>query len=397
MKGFNRWFTRLFISEAESTTSESGRAKYGIFSGWVSIVLNLFLGGIKIILGLVTGSIALIAESFHTIADSITSVIIVVSFSISRKPSDAEHPYGHGRAEHIAALVLAVLLIVISIEFFHTSVDRIRAPKQLNISILAISVIAISIFLKEWLARFSTDIANIIDSRSVKADAWHHRSDAIASLFVIIAMVGARLGYLWLDGIMGILVAFIIGVAGIKILKDAADRLIGEQPSRELLEKIYTLARSVDGVLNVHDVSIHSYGSTKMISLHAQVEQSLSPMDAHHIAETIETGINEEVESARTVVHIDPVDYSSPLIRNVVDEIKAFRSENADVVAFHDVRVRCDNNEKIIEFDFATKKGSTRESDENLKNALSERLKKKFPGYATRIEVDPDYFYQRPK
>jgi cation diffusion facilitator family transporter len=397
MNRFDKWLTGLFVNPNESTTTEVGKAKYGILGGWMGIVVSIILGVVKVALGMTTGSIALIAEAFHSIADAVTSIVVVVFFRISRKPSDAEHPYGHGRAEYIATLVLAVLLIVLSIEFFHTSVDRIREPQKVNVSVIAIVVITLSIFMKEWLARYEEAIGRMINSDSLKADAWHSRSDAVASLFVIVAMIGSWYGYLYLDGIMGIAVALIIGFAGFKILKDAADRLIGEQPSRETIEKIYETAQSVKGVLNVHDVSVHSYGTTKMISLHAQVQQTISPIDAHRIAENIEMSIEGKFDSSRTVVHIDPVDYSSPLVREVVEEIKLFRAEHEDIVAFHDVRVQSEGDERIIELDFASRKGTAHEEDERLKLLLSERLRGKFPGFKTRIDVDPDYFYQRPK
>ena len=397
MNKFNRWLTRLFVHEHESTATEEGKSKYGVLGGWIGVIVSIVLGVLKVILGMMTGSIALIAEAFHSIADAVTSVVVVIFFKISCRPPDEEHPFGHGRAEYIAALVLAVLLIVISIEFFHESIDRIREPQPVTITAFVIIVVLLSIFMKEWLARYQEALGRMIDSGSLKADAWHSRSDAIASLLVIVAMVGVKLGYTLSDGIMGLLVALIIGIAGFKILKDASDRLIGIQPSKEILEKIYSIARPVKGVLNVHDVSVHSYGLRKMISLHAQVEDSISMIDAHRIAEEIETAINSRLESARTTVHIDPVDYSSPLIHKVVDEIKAFRTEHPDVITFHDVRVKYVKNEKIIELDLSIKQGLAHKIEESLECALSERLKEKFPGYTTRIDIDPDYFYQRPK
>ncbi len=397
MRSLVLWLSRWFISDHENTADIDVRNRYGLFAGWLSILVNLALFAAKIILGFLSGSISLIADAFHTLLDAVTSVVVVVSFSIMRKPSDDRHPYGHGRAEYIGALILALLLIVMGIEFFRSSFYRIFVPKKLDITYLAIAVVTLTLIVKELLGRFTNVIAQLIDSDALKADSWHHRSDAISSIFVIAAMVAGRFGAYWLDGVMGIAVAAIIAFLGVKIFKDAADRLLGDRPSKELLKSIYTTAKSVEGVLDIHDISVHSYGPTKMISLHAQVEDSISATQAHMIAEKIENKMNAQINSTRTVVHIDPQKVSSPLVDRIVREIKSFRNENPRIVSFHDVRIRGDGNNKVIEVDLAISKGTSREIAEQLKSGLSSRLAEKFPGYTTRIDIDPDYFYQKPK
>ncbi len=389
--------SRLFIPHNINTADESVRSRFGLLAGWVSIVVNLILFAVKIALGFISGSISLIADAFHTASDAITSVVVVASFDISRRPPDDRHPYGHGRAEYIGGLILAMLLIIIGIEFFRTSFHRLLVPRKLNVTYITIVAVSLTIIVKELMARFSNVIAKLINSDSLRADSWHHRSDAISSLFVIVAIVGGKFGINRLDGAMGIAVAAIMAVVGIKVFKNAANTLIGARPSRELLEEIFSAGMSVNGVLSVHDISVHSYGSTKMISLHAQVAQSVAPLEAHRIAEEIEHTINSKLESVHTVVHIDPVDLSRRIILEITEEINSFKSENPEVLAFHDLRVSAERNGKIIDLDLATGKGTPRDVVEKLKSRLSTRLAEKFPGYKVNIDVDPDFFYQKPK
>lgn len=397
MKKLTLWFCHFFVPDHENVSSARVRTRYGLLSGWVSIFVNLVLFTAKLALGLLSGSISLLADAFHTLTDAVTSIIVVFSFQISSRPSDDKHPYGHGRAEHIGALILAALLIVIGVEFFRSSLRKMMNPGELDVTYITVAVVIISIVVKELLGRFTDVIAKLIDSDALRADSWHHRTDAISSLFVLVAIVGAMFRIYWLDGVMGIAVAVFLGVLGVKVFKDAADRLLGDRPSDEMINEIFSMAASVDGVLNVHDISVHMYGATKMFSLHAQVAHTVSTIHAHEIAEKIQNTIDAHFESAHTVVHIDPVDVSSEAISSVVEEIESFSTTRTEIVSFHDVRITEDAGKKVIDLDLAIQKGTPDDVVLKLKSDLSARLGRKFPQYAARIEVDPDFFYQKPE
>ncbi len=397
MKKLTLWLCHFFVPDHENVSSVRVRTRYGLLSGWVSIFVNLVLFAAKLALGLLSGSISLLADAFHTLTDAVTSIIVVFSFQISSRPSDAKHPYGHGRAEHIGALVLAALLIVIGVEFFRSSLRKMMNPGELDVTYITVAVVIITIVVKELLGRFTDVIAKLIDSDALRADSWHHRTDAISSLFVLVAIVGAIFGRHWLDGVMGIAVAAFLAVLGVKVFKDAADRLLGDRPSDEMISEIFSMAASVDGVLNVHDISVHMYGVTKMFSLHAQVAHTVSTIQAHEIAEKIQNTIDAHFEAAHTVVHIDPVDVSSEAVGSVVEEIKSFSRTRTEIVSFHDVRITEDAGKKVIDLDLAIQKGTPDDVVLKLKSDLSARLGRKFPQYAARIEVDPDFFYQKPE
>lgn len=282
----------------------SERARYGILEAWVSIIGNSILGLIKITLGVITNSIALIADAFHTLGDTVTSVIVLLGFRAAKQPSDIKHPYGHGRAESIATLIIAILLIIVGVEFIHVAIDRLRTPLEIkNITWLIIAML-ISVAFKEWLTRFSLRLAKLINSDMLRADAWHHRSDVYASVLVIVAAIGSKMGYPRLDGFFALIIAGIIIWVGFGLAKSMVSSLIGEAPSRELVNQIITTATAIKGVKGIHGIEIHDYGQTKVCSVHIEVIPSLSTAQSHEIANTVENALKEKL-GLTTVVHVD--------------------------------------------------------------------------------------------
>lgn len=190
MKHFVRFLVKKWIRDWEDIHDQDVRSLYGSLEGWVSIVVNFFLFLLKGVFGFISGSVSLIADAFHTLSDVSTSIVILVSFRISKRPSDASHPFGHGRMEAIAAVIVAVLLLATGIEIFKGALDRIIHPRSFNASWLVICIIASTVIIKELLAQFSRVLAQMIKSATLEADFWHHRTDAISSILVILAFIG---------------------------------------------------------------------------------------------------------------------------------------------------------------------------------------------------------------
>jgi len=280
------------------------RARYGLLEAWVSIIGNSILGLIKIVLGIITNSIALVADAFHTLGDTVTSIIVLFGFRAAKQPSDLKHPYGHGRVESIATLIIAILLIIVGVEFIHVAIDRLRAPLEIKNINLVIIVMLISAAFKEWLTRFSLHLAKLINSDMLRADAWHHRSDVYASLMVMLAAGGARIGYPGLDGFFALIIAGIIIWTGFSLAKSMISLLIGEAPPGELVNQVITTATAIKGVKGIHGIEIHDYGQTKVCSVHIEVIPSLSTAQSHGIANTVENVLKEKL-GLTTVVHVD--------------------------------------------------------------------------------------------
>jgi len=279
---------------------------YGYFEGWLSIFINSFLFFWKYYFGVITGSIALKTDAFHTLSDVVTSGLVILGFYISRKPPDEKHPFGHGRSEKISSIIMATLLIVVAYEFFVASFKKFISPTTVKINLLAILVLVISIFFKEFL--YSTSIVLYKKSKyhSLKADAWHHRSDSFATFFVIVGFFIFKFGLMKLDGILGMLISLLIGYTGFSLIKEVGSILIGETPSLELRKKIEEIVKEVGGE-GLHHIHIHDYSGKLEITLHIRMKSHSTLEDTHKFATLIETSIQKQIPNCNVTVHCEPV------------------------------------------------------------------------------------------
>ena len=300
------FLAKLFIKNYQAIQLPLVRSRYGILEGLLSIIVNSILGIVKIILAIYSGSIALLADAIHALSDMVTSFIIVISFVIGKKPSDREHPFGHGRVEQIAALIIAVLISVSGFELIKSSVNRIIEPLPVKLSSMIIMILILTIFIKELLGRISKYYGTKIQSMALDTESWHHRTDAISSVIVIFALVASYYGLIAADGVIGTFIGLFIIYLGIDIAKRTGSQLLGTRPTAELFSKVETLAKGTDNVLAIHDMICHEYGPRKVISFHLEVPSHLKLSEAHTIAEKIEDKIRDKLQIKATV-HLDPV------------------------------------------------------------------------------------------
>lgn len=364
------------------------RARFGCLEGWISLSVNLLLFIVKMILGGMTASISIIADAVHTVSDVATSAVVIWGFKVAKKPADAEHPFGHGRMENIAALIIAVLLCVIGIEILQTSLMRIAQPREVKGNLLVIIVLMVSIVIKEWLARFSFSLAKKIKSSTLFADAWHHRSDAISTVLVIGAMIGSMYGIFQLDALFGAFVALYIIYTGVKLIKEATVDLLGRAADKKMQDDIKHIARSVEGVEGVHDVVVHDYGNFKAISLHVEVEAMLDSLSAHKIATSVEVQIARAIKSS-PIVHIDlkkghrkKSSRNSKLLENVVRRIP-------QIINFHGVEILSNESGDFLTLHIVLSKSMTIENSHALVHNLQGLLSEHFENYKINIHVEP--------
>lgn len=286
---------------------KSEHKKLAYFEGWISIVVNVVLFALKFWAGFVTGSIAMMADAWHTLSDSFTSVVVIIGYWVSSKPADKNHPFGHGRAEFISSIIIGVLLGTVGFNFFIESFKDIISHKtKLEFALLPLIVFSISIFLKEALTQIALWIAKKINSSSVKADAWHHRSDAIASLIIVIAMIFGKKIW-WLDGALGILVSILIIHTAYSIIKQAANVLMGEAHDEKIEEEIKkSISKITDEIVNIHHIHIHSYGDHTELTVHVCMPSNMNIKDSHDITKKIESVLKERF-SMETTVHVEPI------------------------------------------------------------------------------------------
>ena len=312
-------------------TSTTYRAKIGILQGKISIAVNLFLFIIKFSLGLITGAISLVADAIHTLSDMITSFIVVWGFKQVDKPADSRHPYGHGRAEYIATLIIAVLLCVAGIEFIEVSIERIQNPVITEPEWWMVGLVFLTILVKEFTARYAKFLSSKIASGLLHADAWHHRMDAISSTLVIIALIAGKSGFASIDGWVGLGVSLLLIYTGFDIARDSVDELIGIPPDSSEQDKIRKMALSVDGALGVHDIVMHYYGHDKFISMHIEVDAKKTAAETHDISKQVELLFHNQI-GVKPTVHIDPVHPENPMVQEVKRELELISKNDKSIL-----------------------------------------------------------------
>ena len=339
MERFARWLAAKLVTDYSQLDNPRVRAGYAALEGWTSIVLNILLFAVKLALGLLTHSVALIADAVHSLADSATSIIVIVGMKIAGKPPDAKHPFGHGKMEPVATLVISVLLFVTGFELAKAAIGDIAKPSIAQIHWGAIAIVFGALIVKELMARFGYAIGAIIDSDTLKADAAHHRSDALSTVLVLIALIGSSLGASYLDGIMGVGVAAIIFYFAYGIAKDAIDPLLGEAPPRETIDEIERAATSFEEVLGIHDVLYHKYGATVDVSLRLEVsDKESSAAELHLLAEAVEDRVG-RVIGGRVIVHMDPINNEHPEYQAVTEALEEIIKLCPSVKSFHELRI----------------------------------------------------------
>ena len=280
--------------------------KAGYIEGAVSIVINTALFILKIWASIVSGSIALAADAWHTLSDSISSVVVIAAAKLASKKADKEHPFGHGRWEQIASLFIAVILAIIAFGFLENSIRQFISKETVEYGILAVAVTAVSIVVKEALAQYAFYIWRKTGNSNVKADGWHHRSDALSSAVILAGIIFAK-KFWWIDSVLGIVVALMLFQVTYVILKEAVTKILGEEPDQKLIDEIACEIKSIyHDDLNVHHFHLHNYINHQELTFHIRLDDHLTVGAAHEIAHEIEEKIEKKYNMTATI-HVEPL------------------------------------------------------------------------------------------
>ena len=285
------------------------KTRAGYLEGIISVVVNSVLFILKFWAGTITGSIALTADAWHTLSDSLSSIIVIVAVKLSSKKPDNEHPFGHGRWEQIAALFIAFLLGIIAFDFLKDSIIQFKSLESTEFGTLAIVVTIISIIAKEALAQYAFYIGRKTDNASIKADGWHHRTDALSSIVVLVGILFAN-QFWWIDSVLGVIISFMLFYATYKIAKEAINKLLGEKPSSELVQKIKNLIEEYNVKdMQPHHFHIHNYVGQQELTFHIKLTNDLRIEQGHRIATDIENIILKQFGIISTI-HVEPQDFN---------------------------------------------------------------------------------------
>ena len=381
---------RLFIKNYEDTKNPSVREKYGYLGSATGIVLNIVLALAKYLIGTVTHSIAITADAINNFSDSVSCVITLISFKMSNIKPDKEHPFGHGRIEYVAALIVGFFVELMGYELIKSSIEKIKNPEEVVFSIPAVIVLIISIGGKLWFALFNRYLGKKIDSAAMSAVFTDCIGDITATTVTLIALVLSLFTDLPIDGYMGILVSMFILYAGFGILKESIGIILGRPPSKELVDELVSYIMSHDEILGIHDLVIHSYGETRIFaSIHTEIAADGDMLQAHDTIDTIEKNVMEKF-GIELVIHMDPIVTNDEKVEKHFQIVHKAIKEFDTQLDIHDFRVVEGPSHTNLIFDVVVPH-RYKLSDAELKTEISQRIKAVNQAYCLVITVDNCY------
>ena len=381
---------KLFIRKRtpeEAADSQVVRRAYGVLCGAVGISLNilLFLG--KLFAGSLSGSIAIMADAFNNLSDAGSSVITLIGFRMAGQKPDPEHPLGHGRIEYISGFIVAIAILLMGFELLTSSIEKIVSPEPVAFSGLTAAILVVSILVKLYMCFYNRRIGKRIDSAAMRATAMDSLSDCVATTVVLAAMLIGHWTNLMIDGWCGLLVALFILYAGLNAAKETIGPLLGEPPSKELVEQIEQYVMSHESVIGIHDLVVHNYGPGRtMISLHAEVPASGDILELHDMIDNIEHGLRERM-GCEAVIHMDPVVTDDETLTALCKTVRAFATEIDPAITIHDFRMVTGPTHTNLIFD-AVVPYRCRLSDEAVRKAFEDRIRALDGNYFAVVEID---------
>lgn len=379
-----------FIENADDTANPAVRNAYGTLASTVGIVCNVLLCVGKGAIGLFAGSVSIVADAVNNLSDASSNVVSLLGFHMAGRPADREHPYGHGRYEYLAGMVVAVLVLVIGVELVRSSVEKLVDPSPTEFSPAVAIVLVASMLVKAWMMLFNRTLGRRIGSVTLEATAMDSRNDVITTGAVLAAAVVSALTGVDLDGWAGLAVGCFILWSGFGLMRETIDPLLGRTPSDELVRHIHDTIMGYPGVLGTHDLMVHDYGPGRQFaSAHVEMAAEANPLDSHDTLDNIEREFLER-DGMHVVLHYDPIVTDDPQVcdlRNwIAQQVKVIDPE----LTIHDLRCVPGPTHTNVIFDCVRPHGLAM-SDDELRGTISGLVKSRHPGYDCVITVDRSY------
>lgn len=383
--------TRLFIKNADDTSNPSVRQAYGMLCGGTGIGLNVFLFLIKFLAGQLSGSIAITADAFNNLSDAGSSVITLVGFKMAGQKPDNDHPFGHGRIEYIAGMLVSVIILMMGAELFQSSVQKILHPVPVYASKLVIAILVVSIGVKLYMFFYNRRIGKKIDSAAMLATARDSISDSVSTIMVLLTTLLALWTEVHIDGWCGILVALFVLWTGYEAMKDTASPLLGQPPEPEFVAKVEEIIMQYkdQGVLGLHDLVVHNYGPGRvMLSVHVEVPSSGDILELHDMIDLIEHRLAGEL-SCSAVIHMDPVCVNDEETNKVKEKVAQIIGGMEGDVRFHDFRMVHGPTHTNLIFDVVVPYDYIM-TDNEVVSYIREKVRKLNENYFVVIDVDKE-------
>lgn len=301
------WLSRMFVRDYGRVNDPEVRTSYGLMAGIVGIVCNIVLFAAKGAIGLVSGSVSIVADAINNLSDASSNIVTLAGFKLASKPADKGHPYGHGRFEYLAGLVVAVLVTSVGVELVRSGIERILEPRDVSFGLPLVAVMLVSIAIKAWLMAFNRTLGRRIESETLEATAVDSRNDVITTSAVLACSIVSWATGVRLDGWVGLAVGTFVLVSGLLLVRDTVNPLLGQAPSDEVVERVHQIILTKPGVLGMHDLMIHDYGpGRKLASAHVEMPAEADPLKTHATLDGIEKQVEAEMGIVLTL-HYDPI------------------------------------------------------------------------------------------
>lgn len=364
------YLAKRFIPNHTQYSSSAVRTAYGMLAGILGVVLNSLLCVFKLIAGFMTGSIAIMADALNNLSDAASSVITLTGFKLAAKKPDPDHPFGHGRIEYLAGLLVSMIILLMGFELFKTSIGKIIRPEPITFSLLSALILIVSTAVKLYMSAYNRALGSKLNSPSMEATAADCRSDALSTFVVLIAMLIAHFTDVSIDGWAGLLVSFTIFMAGYGAARETINPLLGQSPDPELVEQIRSEVRAAPDVLGIHDLIVHDYGpGRRMVSLHAEVAAEGDILLLHDGIDRLERQLRDEL-GCEAVIHMDPIVTSDETLAPMRSRITELLCSQIDpTIQLHDFRMVTGPTHTNVIFD-AVVPFSFRMTDDELRREI---------------------------
>lgn len=382
---------KWFVKDGDQTDKQEVRTRYGILSSIVGVICNFILFFIKITIGMILQSISVMADAFNNLSDAASSIISFAGVKLANRPADKEHPFGHGRYEYIAALVVAFLVLQVGLSCLKSSIEKILNPAPIQANLILVGILCLSILMKVWLGLFNKNLGSRINSKVMKATAADAFGDVLVTSATVFSVIIGMLTGWKIDGCMGLIVSIFVLLAGFNIAKDTLEPLIGVAATREEYEKITKFVEKYEGIEGTHDLIVHNYGPSKtMATIHAEVPKNVEIEKSHEIIDRIERDAAREM-GVFLVIHMDPVEINNETITALKRLASNIVREQESQASIHDFRMVNGENRVNLIFDLVVPHSYKEEQEEKLRQEVMRRMAENDSRYQCVITVEHSY------
>ena len=379
------------IKNSDDVKSPSVRSAYGRLAGIVGIICNLLLFAGKLAAGLISGSIAILADAINSVSDAASNIVALIGFKLASMPPDAKHPYGYARYEYLAGLIVSIIIVAVGLSLGKESILKIIHPETTAMSTLTIVILAISILVKFWMSHFYKVLGKKIDSDTLIATGTDSRNDILSTGAVLLSLVLSYFtGIVYIDGIMGVLVAAFIIYSGIGLIRETLSPILGESPDPELVTQIEEKVMGYEHVLGIHDLMVHDYGpGHQFASLHIEMPAEIDPLISHDIIDQIENDFYTN-DHLHVSIHYDPIVTSDTNVAETKDKLKKMLESYDKLLTFHDFRVVPGDTHTNVLFDLVIPARYMGDK-EKLLNDVNGFVRKIDPKFIPKIKIEHSF------